>query len=131
MNYRKYVFSTIIFDETIRMYGEDIEFSLKAIRMGKLLVSRQLTYDHLGATADKDNVRQAIQFSAAIRYWLANEYPEDVSRVAVLWSITGITIGNILKITILRNVKFNLNCLLGHFAFLRMIILKNDLKQNF
>jgi GT2 family glycosyltransferase len=131
MSYRSRVFSNISFDASIRMYGEDIEFSLRAIRIGKLLVSRKLTYNHLGATLGKDDVQKVVQYSAAIRYWLARKYPREISKAAVIWSIIGITIVNILNITVMRNVKYNLNCILGHLAFLNMIILKKDLKQNF
>ena len=131
MNYRSYLFSNQLFDESIRMYGEDIEFSLRSSQLGRLLVSRQLTYEHLGATAGKENARKTVQYSAAIRYWLASKYPKKISRVAVLWSVIGITLGNIMNITILRNVRYNSNCLLGHLAFISMIIFKKDLKQAF
>ena len=131
MNYRSYLFSKLLFNDSIRMYGEDIEFSLRSIQVGGLLVARQLTYKHLGATAGKENDRKAVQYSAAIRYWLAGEYPKAISKVAVLFSVIGITLANVFNILILRNVRYNLNCLLGHLAFFNMIIIGRDLKQNF
>ena len=119
------------FDETIRMYGEDLEFSLRLNRQGKLYCSHNLNYRHYAASEGREDVIKVTAFTDGILWKLAGQYPQQIQRKAIIWSVLGLVLLDLLKLSTLRGHRARVQRILGHLIFISRITLgKNPAQEN-
>ena len=109
------------FDETIRMYGEDLEFSMRLSSYGTLSCSADLIYRHMTAMEEREDVSTVTAFTDGILWKLAGTYPSHIKRWAIVWSIFGLTISNLSFILMLKKPSVRFQRIQGHSLFLLRI----------
>ena len=129
MNLRAKVFENIAFRAEIRMYGEDLDFSLRLAKYGQTLVVRDAKYIHLNSTVGKDNIRIITKYSDLIQFLFAIEHPKRVSKICVFWSVFGMSCLNIKNVLLNINRSNNQEEIKGHFDFLYSLIKGNKFIQ--
>ena len=130
MNIKRAVFESIQFDSRLRMYGEDLKMSLMLSQIGPLLAHTKMEYKHLEATLGKDNLADVISFTDGIRWQLARDFPDQIQRKYVLWSILGSVIANLIGyFKSSENSKDGKAILRGHLVFLLRLVGKRQYIQ--
>jgi GT2 family glycosyltransferase len=110
------------FDESIRMYCEDMEMSIRLQEAGPILCCPDLRYQHIYAIQARQNNFKVTTFTAGIRWELSNRHPEIIKKKAILWSILGQVLIDFLQIIFLKRPKERLQRLLGNTDFILKII---------
>ena len=130
MNIKRTVLESIQFDSKLRMYGEDLKMSLMLSQHGPLLAHTKMEYKHLEATLGKDNLVDVISFTDGIRWQLARDFPDQIQRKYVLWSILGSVIANLIGyFKSSENSKDGKAILRGHLVFLLRLVGKRQYIQ--
>jgi GT2 family glycosyltransferase len=129
MNFRAKILKKISFRDEIRMYGEDLEFSLRLKKHGRILVVREAKYIHLKSTSGKDDMRTITKYSDLTQFLFAIEHPKYIYKICVFWSVLGMTGLNLKNILLGKNVNQNQKELRGHFDFYLSIINRKRLIQ--
>ena len=132
MNINRAALESIQFDSKLRMYGEDLKMSLMLRKFGPLLAHSKMEYKHLEATLGKDNLVDVISFTDGIRWQLARDFPDQIQRKHVLWSILGSVIANLIGyFKPSENTKNGKAILRGHLAFfLRLVGRRQYIQTN-
>jgi GT2 family glycosyltransferase len=130
MNIKRGALESTQFDSQLRMYGEDLKMSLMLKKYGPLLAHAKMEYKHLEATAGKDNLVDVISFTDGIRWQLARDFPGQIKRKYVLWSIFGSIIANSIRyFKPMENSKDGKAILRGHLVFLLRLVGKKQYIQ--
>ena len=132
MNIKRAALESVQFDSKLRMYGEDLKMSLMLRKLGPLLAHTKMEYKHLEATLGKDNLVDVISFTDGIRWQLAQDFPDQIQRKYVLWSILGSVIANLIGyFKSSENSKDGKAILRGHLVFfLRLVGKKQYIQTN-
>jgi GT2 family glycosyltransferase len=118
------------FEESIRMYGEDLEFSLRLRKYGPLYCSANLRYSHRNAPEGREDVYKVTAFTDGIRWTLAKSNPETIERIAVIWAIFGLLLLDLIKLFTFRNIRPRFQRMLGHTLFINRLLLGLNPLQN-
>ena len=130
MNIKRAALESIQFDSKLRMYGEDLKMSLMLRKLSPLLAHSKMEYKHLEATSGKDNLVDVISFTDGIRWQLARDFPDQIQRKYVLWSILGSVIANLIGyFKSSKNSKDGKAILRGHLVFLLRLVGKRQYIQ--
>lgn len=130
MNIKRAALESIQFDSKLRMYGEDLKMSLMLRKLGPLLAHTKMEYKHLEATLGKDNLVDVISFTDGIRWQLARDFPDQIQRKYVLWSILGSVIANLIGyFKSSENSKDGKAILRGHLVFFLRLVGKRQYIQ--
>ena len=130
MNIKRSALESIQFDGKIRMYGEDLKMSLMLRKLGPLFINIDMEYNHLEALSGKDNLIEVISFTDGIRWELSRDFPDQIQRRFVLWSITGSLVFSALRwFSATRKSDQSRSILLGHLIFLRRLVLNKTIVQ--
>ena len=127
-NIKMGLFHHLLFDGRIRMYGEDLEFCLRASQYGKILCSDELLVTHLAADEAKDDFRSIESFTDGFRWSLAVGKQSNVTKPAVIYS----TVLLVFAETFLAIAKIDrgyLGKVCGHFDFFRNVIFNREYQQ--
>jgi hypothetical protein len=82
-----------------------------------------MEYTHLEATLGKDNLVDVISFTDGIRWQLARDFPDQIQRKYVLWSIFGSVIANLIGyFKSSENSKDGKAILCGHLVFFLRLV---------
>lgn len=110
------------FDESIRMYCEDVEMSLRLQKFGPILCCPELRYQHANAIEARQNNFKVTTFTAGMRWELSNRHPGIINKRSILWSILGQCFIDILQLILLKKPKEKGQRLLGNTDFILKII---------
>jgi len=130
MVFNPWIFQYERFNETLRLYYEDVEMSLRVERYGELFALRDMRYSHLFEDKGRESISKQIEFTLGTKWKMARENSNGkITKIGILWSIFGMSVATILKIMLLKEVIFNLRVLIGHIKFLSKIFLRRELLQ--
>ena len=118
-NVRAGVARSIRFDGKRRMFGEDVEFSLRLGKVGKLGVMGLAEVEHREAQSNKITSTQAAYQSDLFRWNLVELFPERVKRWRVILATMVLAAGATLR-------KGGRSEALGHLAFLVDVAVRPD-----
>lgn len=132
MNITRTALESIEFDGQLRMYGEDLKMSLMLKKYGPLLAHARMEYQHLEATSGKDKLEDVISFTDGIRWQLSVEFPGQIQRKQILWSIFGSVIANLIGSFKRKQQNQDSRAILvGHLRFLqRLVVGKPYVQKN-
>lgn len=116
------------FDDTVRMYGEDVEMQLRASKRGKLAMSKNFWVRHFPSSLNRDQLRAINAFSDGFRWKLALTHPERVSRTAVVLTTLALYAGELAR-AIIRLDKSALSGAQGHLDFLKRLVTGVETQQ--
>lgn len=119
LNVRADVARNIRFDGKRRMFGEDVEFSLRLGKIGKLGVLGLAEVEHREAQSNKITSTQAAYQSDLFRWNLVELFPERVKRWRVILATMVLAAGATLR-------KGGKSEALGHLAFLVDVAVRPD-----
>ncbi len=123
MNIKRVALESREFDGQLRMYGEDLKMSLMLKEYGPLFAHARMEYEHLEATSGKDNLEDIISFTDGIRWQLSLEFPSQIQRKYILWSIFGSVIANmIVSVKRKQQNQVNRSIIRGHIHFLQRLV---------
>ena len=123
MNIKRVALESLEFDGQLRMYGEDLKMSLMLKEYGPLFAHARMEYEHLEATSGKDNLEDIISFTDGIRWQLSLEFPSQIQRKYILWSIFGSVIANmIVSFKRKQQNQVNRSIIRGHIHFLQRLV---------
>lgn len=125
--YRSFVLRTLRFEESVRMYGEDVEMHLRASKFGLIVVSPLVRVLHHGVTAGKDAIASVARFSDGFRWYLALTYPNRFNKFAVILSTVVLIFGHALMGIL--GFKNQFQHVKGHLLFFITIIRKAEARQ--
>jgi GT2 family glycosyltransferase len=120
-SFRTRIFEFALFDDALRMYGEDIEFYLRIAPFGEIICSNQLPVKHLNDPTNRDSIRKVHLYHNGIRWLLAARYPKNISRPSVLLGAVALACGEFVLFLIKRN-KFHFLASVGNWQFLGRVI---------
>lgn len=123
MTLRASVFETFRFDGCRRMYGEDVEASIRLSKYGKIGVGCLLRVEHRSAQEGKPNSATSSYFQDIFRYELIALCPERVRKFRVLLASLILALG---KIRANREAR---QSSIGHTKFLFNYLLGRELEQ--
>jgi len=129
MNYRFKLFQNIQFRNEIKMYGEDLDFSLRIPTNERIFVIGNAKYNHLESNKGKDNLRVIMKYTDLSQFMFALEHPKRIKKIPVIWSIIGMMISNMKNAIINRDRNLNIEALRGHILFFQAIIKNQKLLQ--
>lgn len=118
MLFRSALFESALFDGKLRMFGEDIEFQLRALQPRSICIGTRTSFVHLEATRGKIGTLKTMMSTVAVRWNLAKSYPSRLSVACVIgsslligisYAITGIVTLN------KKRIMEALGCLFGLF----------------
>jgi GT2 family glycosyltransferase len=109
------------FNASVRMYGEDVEMQLRALKHGNLAMSKSFWVRHFPSSLNRDQLRAINAFSDGFRWKLALAHPDRVSKFAVLITTFVLYAGEIAR-GIARLDKSTLLGAQGHLDFLRRLL---------
>ena len=117
------------FNASLRMYYEDVEMSLRLRKYGKLHVVKKMNYTHLYAPEGRESIASQILYTLGIKWELAPEHPNYLSRRAIIWSIMGSLILGFVKYPISRNRKIIMETIRGNFKFIYFTLVGKSTTQ--
>jgi GT2 family glycosyltransferase len=106
MSYRRSVFDTLAFDERMTGYslGEDVDFSFRASRIGRVVVTERAQLRHLFSETNRWDIARLAREDAVRRHrFVAELRGHGVNRTAFWWSIFGAIGTNAIRGLIRRN----------------------------
>jgi GT2 family glycosyltransferase len=103
---RAWVFEHIEFDATLRMYGEDVDFYLRAYGLGEIVSSIHLPIKHLNDPSNRDSWREISLYHNGVRWLLAKKYPTKISPIRVIQVAVVLAIGEAAKFVCRRDWKY-------------------------
>jgi GT2 family glycosyltransferase len=119
------------FDESIRMYCEDVEMSLRLQKYGPILCCPELRYQHAHAIEARQNNFKITTFTAGMRWELSNRHPGIINKQSILWSIIGQCVIDILQLIFLKKPKEKGQRLLGNADFILKIIFRKEVTERY
>lgn len=87
------------FNPKIRIYCEDLEFSLRLIKYGPLSVNEKMVYTHHVSPINRENTFTITKYTLGMNYWMARNNYYPIRKWAVIWSSIGVIIMDILVST--------------------------------
>lgn len=96
LNMRASILEKFLFNERIRMYGEDVDFCMRVNGVEKIYISSDLGVRHIQESSGREGIAAAEAFNAGFRYQLAIDYPDRVQKGWVLFSSFVLSIGYLL-----------------------------------
>lgn len=127
-NVRFEIFESELFNGSIRMYGEDVEFYSRISKYGKILCSSQLGVKHLAALEEKDNLRSVEGYTDGFRWTMALNNRSGVKKYAVLLSTAYLIIAE-LFLWSFSFQKTHKQRLLGHIDFIYRLARNAQVQQ--
>jgi GT2 family glycosyltransferase len=122
LNVRKSTFEIANFDSSIRMYGEDVDFCLRANQAGELFIAESLGIWHRPERLGRESALDSEAYNAGFRYQLSKKWPCKVSTGWVLWSTLVLAVGYFLfGITKIDGIRIRKSLGLGKF-FCRLFL---------
>ncbi len=112
------------FNESIRMYGEDLEMCLRLREFGPLVCSPILLYTHKYAAQERQNIFKVTTYTLGIRWELSKSYPNTIKKGAIIWSLFGTCIIDFTLLLCFRSPRERLLRLLGSGNFLLKLLLR-------
>jgi len=103
LNVAAWALRKVVFNEKIRMYGEDVEFLLRLAQVGPIYASSSLGVHHNAESSGRDRLGEAESYNAGFRWWLAETYPSRFSKPRVVFSSLALMTGYALKGIMLRD----------------------------
>lgn len=125
---RAHIFDSISFDSKLRMYGEDLDFYLKASTYGEIVCSSRLPIKHLNDPSNRDSQRQIQRFHNGVRWYFAKKYPDRVIRWKVLLAAVVLGLGEIVKFLNTRRIR-HLEAAVGNLEFLFYLAVRKSTLQ--
>jgi GT2 family glycosyltransferase len=125
---RAEVFQHHIFDSSLRMYGEDIDFYLRISSLGKIICSKNLPIIHLNDPTNRDSIRKLNLYHNGMRWHLATKYPQSVNRRRVVAAAFILAFGELGR-SILRGNKNNFLASIGNFEFILKLLTNQQVVQ--
>lgn len=129
MNIARRIFNDLKFDSKLRMYGEDLKFSLGIKQLGFMYVSPTAKIEHLEATAGKDSYDKIILHTLAVRWLLSDEFPNSISKKWIAISVLGDLLLCFLNVIRIKNTYNQLQRVKANIKFLLGVLLRKDLIQ--
>jgi GT2 family glycosyltransferase len=117
------------FDESLRMYYEDVEMSLRLRNMGGLIALKGMRYRHLVANSGRDSIIDQVSYSLGICWDLSRKSQNSISKIGISWSILGSFCFSVISILFLRNTRKSKLRIIGILIFLKRLILKREIVQ--
>ena len=114
------------FNKKIRIYCEDLEYSLRLLRYGQLKVNSKMIYSHKVSQINRENTYLVTKYTLGMNYWMGKNNYSPIKRPAVLWSSVGIIIIDVLTSAI--KLK-NFERAKGSLSFLVNLVLKRQIIQ--
>lgn len=122
LNIRKSTFEAAAFDSSIRMYGEDVDFCLRASQAGAFFIAESLGVWHRPESVGRESAMDSEAFNAGFRYQLSKMWPGRVSTGWVLWSTLALAAGYFLiGVVKIDDVRIRKSIGLGKF-FCRLFL---------
>ena len=126
MNIPLQILEKIRFDENIRMYGEDIEMSIRLREFGPIYCSSRLRYQHRNAMESRQSAFRVTTYTFGIRWKMSQLYPTIIKKKAIIWSLLGSGVLDFGLLISGKNTKDRISRLLGMAHFLKNIIARKD-----
>jgi GT2 family glycosyltransferase len=123
------VLMKVRFDSSIRMYGEDLEFQLRARNFGKIGCSNNLGLKHNSSPLNRDSARSVSGFSDGFRWRLHKQFPELVSGFVVIYSSLALLAGNLI-FGLIKGSPERLSMAIGHGDFLSRLLRRLPVEQS-
>ncbi len=124
LNVKKSTFKIATFDSSIRMYGEDVDFCMRAGQVGNFYIAESLGVWHRPESLGRDSAIDSEAYNAGFRYQLSKQWPSKVSTGWVLWSSLVLAAGYfIIGVVRLDGIRFRKSVGLGTF-FWRLLLRK-------
>lgn len=125
---RAHIFDLISFDSKLRMYGEDLDFYLRASTYGEIVCSSQLPIKHLNDPSNRDSQRNIQLFHNGVRWHFAKKYPDRVVRWKVLLAAVALGLGEIVKFLKTRRIR-HFEAAIGNLEFLFCLAVRKSTLQ--
>ena len=116
------VFDSFRFDGTRRMFGEDVEASIRLAKKGKIAVYSHLDYRHRKVDSGKVSSREASYFSDAFRLELTYLLPMKVKRSRVILASLSLMLWDF--------IRGKQDSSLGHLDFIRDVSTNKKIKRD-
>jgi GT2 family glycosyltransferase len=116
------------FDDSVRMYGEDVEMQLRVSNHGNLAMSRTFWVRHFPSSINRDQVRTINAYSDGFRWSLALQHPKLVSKSAVVFTTLVLYVGEIGR-GVLSGDSVAIKGAQGHLDFLRRLTSGAETRQ--
>jgi GT2 family glycosyltransferase len=126
MNIAKEIFSTLRFDSSLRMYGEDLKMALGLARFGRMYVVPEARITHLEAQSGKDPHYKVILHTDAIRWQLSEEFPEKIKQQDIIKSIIGEIVICSLNLFVARFPGRQFDTIRAHILFLCGVLMRKE-----
>jgi GT2 family glycosyltransferase len=129
MNIPLRLLKQVRFDESIRMYGEDLEMCLRLREFGPFMCSPNLIYTHKYANQGRQNIFKVTTYTLGIRWRLAKEYPKMITKSGIIWSLFGACVIDFFLLLCFNNPRERLQRLFGAFIFLLKLVFRKTLTE--
>lgn len=123
-----WVLDRISFRGEVRMYGEDVEFQLRASKFGRIFNSSELPILHDYAPQGRDNYRNIQAYYDGFRWNQARSQPRTYKRSSILANVLLLFAFECFVATF-RNSPVGFEGAKGHLDFLRRLVVGDELEQ--
>jgi len=123
-----WVLERVTFRGEIRMYGEDVEFQLRASKFGKIYNSDALGIVHDYAEQGRDTYRDVQGFYDGFRWNQARFHPEVYKKLSILLHIA-LSVAYETYCAVSGQSKFGFEGVKGHLDFLKRLVVGEELEQ--
>ena len=114
------------FNESIKIFFEDTEMSIRLNKYGPLQICHKMIYEHNEAQIGHESKRNITAFSDGARWVLSKNRDNQIQEFAVLWSIFGSSLKALAEIVVIRKNQYKKEVFIGHLIFITRLILKRN-----
>jgi GT2 family glycosyltransferase len=115
------------FNESMRIYYEDTEMSIRLNQHGLLQICHAMTYEHSQARIGHESGRDITAFSDGARWALSKNSNNKIKKRWILWSLFGSSLKALVDLAHFRKNDCKKEILIGHLIFMTSLILRKNL----
>jgi GT2 family glycosyltransferase len=123
------VFQQIEFNSELRMYYEDVDFSIKLRKLGPIFCLREMSYSHLSVSTGRKSPEQIIAFTYGMKWQLSNVSQSRITKRAIIWSMIGMSLNSLAMLLVNTKREDAKSRLLGQLIFLSRLLKNKDVVE--
>jgi GT2 family glycosyltransferase len=115
------------FNESMPIYYEDTEMSIRLNRHGSLQICHAMTYEHSQAHIGHASRKDVTAFSDGVRWVVSKNSNNKIKKHWILWSVFGSSLKALFDLAHFTKNESKKEILFGHLTFIIRLVLRQNL----
>lgn len=115
------------FNESMPIYYEDTEMSIRLNQHGPLQICHAMNYEHSEALIGHESRKDVTAFSDGVRWVVSKNSNNKIKKHWILWSVLGSSLKALIDLVLFTKNESKKEILFGHLTFIFRLTLRQNL----